>query len=89
MVKFDLVCSAAVLCGGMRHLPEHTSTRAQDNAWDLAEYKRVEPVHCPTGVTSGGTSGERKLLWAYHPHCFIMRTRLVLCMTGMLELDLT
>jgi hypothetical protein len=22
----SLVCSAAVLCGGMRHLPEHTST---------------------------------------------------------------
>ena len=24
------------------------STQAQDYAWDLAEYKRVEPAHCPT-----------------------------------------
>ena len=65
------------------------STQAQDHVRDLAEYKRVEPAHCPTGATSGGTGGERKRLWAYHPHCFIMRTRLVLCMTGVLELDLT
>ena len=64
------------------------STQAQDRVWDLAEYKRVETAHCPTGATSGGAGGERNLLWAYHPHCFIMRTRLVLCMTGVLELDL-
>ncbi len=29
------------------------------------------------------------LLGACDPHCFIMRTRLVFCMTGVLELDLT
>ncbi len=27
-------------------------TQAQDHAWDLVEYKRVEPAHCPTGATS-------------------------------------
>ncbi len=64
-------------------------TQAQDSACNLAEYKRVEPSHFPTGATSGGTGCERTLLWAYHPHCFIMRTRLVLCMAGVLELDLT
>ncbi len=45
-------------------------TQAQGNAWDLAEYKRAEPVHCPTGATFRGTSGERKRMWAYHPLCF-------------------
>ena len=60
------------------------STQAQDNVWDLAEYKRVKPAHCPTGAMSGGTGGERKKLWAYHPNCFIMRTRLVRRMTGVL-----
>ena len=30
------------------------STQAQDHAWNLVEYKRVEPAHCPTGATSGG-----------------------------------
>jgi hypothetical protein len=34
------------------------STQAQDHVWDLAEYKRVEPAHCPTGATSGGTGCE-------------------------------
>ena len=70
------VCSAAVLCGGTRHLPE---TQAQSHVWDLAEYKRVEPTHCPTGATSGETGGERKLMWA----CF------VLLITGVLQLGLT
>jgi hypothetical protein len=63
------------------------STQAQDHVWDLAKYNRVEPAHCPTGATSGGTCCERNLLWAYHPLC--LRTRLVLCMTGVFELDLT
>jgi hypothetical protein len=63
------------------------STQAQDHVWDLAEYKGVEPAHCPTGTTSGGTGYERNLLWAYHPLC--LRTRLVLCMTGVLKLDMT
>ena len=36
------------------------STQAQDHVWDLVEYKRVEPAHCPTGAMSGGTGGERK-----------------------------
>ena len=58
------------------------STQAQDHVWDLAEYKRVEPAHCPTGATSGGTECERNLLWAYHP--LFLRTRLVICMTGVL-----
>ena len=65
------------------------STQAQDHVWDLVEYNRVELAHCPTGSTCGGTGCERRLLWACHSHCFIMRTRLVLCMTGVLELDLT
>jgi hypothetical protein len=63
------------------------STQAQDHVWDLAEYKRVEPAHCPTGATSGGTGCEQNLLWAYHP--LYLRTRLVLYMTRVLELDLT
>jgi hypothetical protein len=74
----SLVYSAAVLCGGMRLLPENTSTTAQGHVWDLAEYKRAGPAHVPTGATFGGAGGERKLLWAYHPGCFIMRARLVL-----------
>ncbi len=57
------------------------STQAQDHVWDLAEYKRIEPAHCPTGATSGGTGYERNLLWEYLP---CLRTRLVLCMTGVL-----
>ncbi len=68
------ICSATVLCGGIRFLPKHTSTRP-----------RLGP-HCPTGAMSGGTGCEQHLLWAYHPLC--LRTRLVLCMTGVLELDL-
>ncbi len=63
------------------------STPAQDRVWDLAECKLVEPAYCPTGATSGGTGCERILLWAYRPLC--LRTRLVLCMTGVLELELT
>ena len=63
------------------------STQAQHHVWDLAEYKRVKPAHCPTGAMSGGTGCERNLLWAYHLLC--LRTRLVLCMTGVLDLDLT
>ncbi len=62
------------------------STQAQEHVWDLAEYKQVEPAHCPTGATSGGTGCKRNLLCAYHPLC--LRKRLVLCMTGVLELDL-
>jgi hypothetical protein len=46
------------------------STQAQDHVPDLAEYKRVEPAHCPTGATSGGAGCERNLLWAYHPFLF-------------------
>ena len=61
-------------------------TQAKDHVWDLAEYKRVELAHCPTGATSGGAGCERNLLWEYHPLC--LRTRLVLCMNGVLELYL-
>ncbi len=39
-------------------------SQAQDSAWDLAEYKRVEPAHCLNGATSGGTGCERNRLWA-------------------------
>ena len=63
------------------------STEAIGNVWNLAEYKRVEPAHCPTGATSGGTGGERFFVWAYHPLC--LRTRLALCVTEVLDLDLT
>ncbi len=57
---------------------EHTSERV----WGLAEYKRVEPAHCPTGATSEGEGCERNISWAYHPLC--LRTRLVLCMAVVL-----
>jgi hypothetical protein len=52
------------------------STQAQNHVRDLAEYRRVEPAHCPTGATSGGAGFEQTLLWAYPPLCF--RTHLVL-----------
>jgi hypothetical protein len=45
------------------------STQAQESAWDLAEYKRVEPAHCPTGATSGG-GDERKLFVGIPPSLF-------------------
>ena len=64
------------------------STQAQDHVWSLDEYKRVEPAHCPTGAPCGGAGCERNLLRAYHPHCLIMRTHLVLRMTGVLKLDM-
>ncbi len=35
------------------------STQAQDHVRDLAECKRAELAHCPTGATSGGTGGRR------------------------------
>ncbi len=37
------------------------STQAQDHVWDLVEYKRVEPAHCPTGATSGWAGCERSI----------------------------
>jgi hypothetical protein len=46
------------------------STQAQDHVWDLAEYKRVEPAHCPTGVTSGGAGCERNIMWGIPPPFF-------------------
>ena len=52
------------------------STQAQDHVWDLVEYKRVEPAHCPTGATSGGTGCERSsevLCGAHHPLCLCAR----------------
>jgi hypothetical protein len=62
------------------------STKAQNHVWYLAEYKRVKLAHCPTGATTGGTGGVRRLMRAYHLPCF-MRARLVPCMTGVLEHD--
>ena len=63
------------------------STQAEDRNWDLDKYKRVEPAYCPTGATSGGAGCERFFVWPYHPLCLLKR--LVFCMTGVLELDLT
>ena len=48
------------------------STQAQDHVWDLVEYKRVEPAHCPTGATSGGTGCERNIMRGIPP-AFFMR----------------
>ena len=47
------------------------STQAQDHVWDLAEYKRVEPAHCPTGATSGGTGSERNIMRGIPPPFFM------------------
>ena len=47
------------------------STQAQDHVWDLAEYKRVEPAHCPTGATSGGTVSERNIMRGIPPPFFM------------------
>ncbi len=63
------------------------STHALDHALGLAEFKRVEPAHGPNDAMSGETSRERIFLLAYRPLCW--RSRLILYMTGVLELDLT
>ncbi len=47
------------------------STQAQDHVWDLAEYKRVEPAHCPTGATSVGTGCERNIMRGIPPPFFM------------------
>ena len=47
------------------------STQAQDHVWNLAEYKRVEPAHCPTGATSGGTGSERNIMRGIPPPFFM------------------
>ena len=47
------------------------STQARDHVWDLAEYKRVEPAHCPTGATSGGTGCERSIMRGIPPPFFM------------------
>ncbi len=47
------------------------STQAQDHVWDLAEYKRVEPAHCSTGATSGGTGCERNTMRGIPPPFFM------------------
>ncbi len=44
------------------------STQAQYHVWDLAEYKRVEPAHCPTGATSEGKGCERKYYAGHTTH---------------------
>jgi hypothetical protein len=46
------------------------STQAQDHAWDLVEYKQVEPAHCPTGATSGGTGCKRNTMRGIPPSFF-------------------
>ncbi len=46
-------------------------TQAQDHDWDLAEYKLVEPAHCPTGATSGRTGCERNILLGIPPPFFL------------------
>jgi hypothetical protein len=62
------------------------STQAQDHVWDLVEYKRVEPAHCPTGATSGGTGCERNIMRGIPPS-FFMRAPCSLH-DWVLELDL-
>ena len=47
------------------------SPQAQDHAWDLAEYKRVEPAHCPTGATFGGIGCERNIMRGIPPPFFM------------------
>ncbi len=43
------------------------STQAQDHVWDLVEYKRVEPAHCPAGATSGGAGCEQNIMRGIPP----------------------
>ncbi len=64
------------------------SAQAQDHVWDIADYIRVELEHCRTPATTKRAGDERRLVWANRLLCF-MRTRLVLCMTWVLELDVT
>jgi hypothetical protein len=47
------------------------STLAQGHVWDLVEYKRVEPAHCPTGATSGGPGCERNIMRGIPPPFFM------------------
>ena len=47
------------------------STQAQDHVWDLVEYKRAEPAHCPTGATSGGAGCERSIMRGKPPSFFM------------------
>ena len=50
------------------------STQAQEHVWglwDLVEYKRVVPAHCPTGATSGGTGFERNIMRGIPPPLFM------------------
>jgi hypothetical protein len=48
------------------------SAAVQGHAWDFAEYKRAEPVHGPTGATSGRAGFfEGKLTWTYRPLCLV------------------
>ncbi len=55
------------------------STQAQDHVWDLVEYKRVEPAHCPTGATSGGTRDMmRAKYYAGHTALFLYARALLL-----------
>ncbi len=42
------------------------STQAQDHVWDLVEYKRVEPAHCPTGTTNVRRSRMHAKYYAGH-----------------------
>ena len=45
------ICSAAVLCGGMRFLPEHTSTRPRLTSLSTSESNRrtAQPARRPEG----------------------------------------
>jgi hypothetical protein len=55
------------------------SAQAQGHVWGLAEHRRVEPTHCPTGATSGEISSEQKLIWGFrtcHLRDWGFRTRL-------------
>ncbi len=47
------------------------SAQAQDHVRDLAEYKRVEPAHCPNGATPGGAGCERSIMQDIPPPFFM------------------
>ena len=53
------------------------------NVRDLAMRMRVEPAHGPTGSMASGTGRKHRVL------PFLLRARLVSCVTGVLKLDLT
>ncbi len=61
-------------CGAMRRnalSPWAIKHKTASGTSLIAEYRRVEPEHCPIGASSGGASCEQIFLWAYHRHCLL------------------